>query len=82
MNYPTTPKPDLPLHSAARNAPQTPWRIGLPIRCLGRVVQWDPRRHTMSLRRDPGVAPIEFPSDDVTLPVVWERERGRLARAS
>jgi hypothetical protein len=32
----------------------------------------------MSLRRDPGIAPGEFPADDVALPVVWERGRGLL----
>lgn len=69
------------VHGAAGNASQTQWRIGLSIRYLGRDVQWDPRPHTMSLRRDPGVAPGEFPADDVALPVVWERERGLLARA-
>jgi ectoine hydroxylase-related dioxygenase (phytanoyl-CoA dioxygenase family) len=71
----------LTVHGAAGNASQTQWRIGLSIRYLGADVQWDPRPHTMSLRRNPDVAPGEFPADDVALPVVWESGRGLLACA-
>jgi len=72
----------LTVHGAAGNASQTQWRIGLSIRYLGNDVQWDPRPHTMSLRREPGVAPGAFPADDVALPPVWERGRGLLALAA
>lgn len=63
----------LTVHGAAGNASTTQTRIGLSIRFLGQDVQWDPRPHTMALRRDPGVAPGAFPADDVALPIVWER---------
>jgi len=72
----------LTVHGAAGNASQTQWRVGLSIRYLGADVQWDPRPHTMKLRRDPSVSPGEFPADDVALPIVWERKRGLLARAA
>lgn len=69
----------LTVHGAAGNASTTQMRIGLSIRYLGADVRWDPRPHTMKLRRDPGVPPGDFPADDVALPPVWERERGLLA---
>ena len=69
----------LTVHGAAGNQSTTQTRVGLSVRYLGADVRWDPRPHTMALRRDPGVAPGAFPADDVALPVVWERERGLLA---
>jgi ectoine hydroxylase-related dioxygenase (phytanoyl-CoA dioxygenase family) len=69
----------LTVHGAAGNASATQMRIGLSIRYLGRDVRWDPRPHTMSLRRDPGVAPGEFPADDVALPIVWREGHGLVA---
>lgn len=69
----------LTVHGAAGNASPTQWRIGLSIRYLGTDVRWDPRPHTMALRRDPGVAPGAYPADDLALPPVWERGRGLLA---
>ncbi|MEO8523633.1 MAG: phytanoyl-CoA dioxygenase family protein [Caldimonas sp.] len=69
----------LTVHGAAGNASATQWRMGLSIRFLGQDVRWDPRPHTMKLRRDPGVARGEFPKDDVALPIVWERSRGLTA---
>lgn len=69
----------LTVHGAGGNTSSTQWRVGLSIRYLGRDVRWDPRPHTMALRRDPGVAPGAYPADDVALPVVWDRERGLLA---
>lgn len=69
----------LTVHGAAGNASATQWRIGLSIRYLGNDVRWDPRPHTMKLRRDPGVQPGQFPADDVALPVIWERGRGLTA---
>lgn len=71
----------LTVHGAAGNGSATQTRIGLSIRYLGADVRWDPRPHTMALRRDPGIAPGAFPADDVALPVVWERERGLIAGA-
>ncbi len=71
----------LTVHGAGGNASTTQTRVGLSIRYLGADVRWDPRPHTMSLRRDPGVAPGAFPADAVALPVVWERARGLLATA-
>lgn len=72
----------LTVHGAAGNSSPSQWRIGMSIRYLGRDVQWDPRPHTMALRRDPGVAPGAFPADDLALPPVWERGRGLLAMAT
>ena len=69
----------LTVHGAAGNASPSQWRVGLSIRYLGQDVRWDPRPHTMKLRRDPGVAAGEFPADDVALPIVWERARGLTA---
>lgn len=66
----------LTVHGAAGNQSTTQMRIGLSIRYLGADVRWDPRPHTMALRRDPGVAAGAFPADDVALPIVWERGRG------
>ena len=71
----------LTVHGAAGNASATQWRVGLSIRYLGQDVRWDPRPHTMKLRRDPGVAAGAFPADDVALPIVWERARGLTAMA-
>jgi hypothetical protein len=71
----------LTVHGAAGNSSATQSRIGLSIRYLGRDVRWDPRPHTMALRRDPGVAPGAFPADDVALPPVWNRSQGLLALA-
>lgn len=71
----------LTVHGAAGNASANQTRIGLSIRYLGNDVRWDPRPHTMALRRAPAVAPGEFPADDVALPIVWERQRGLLATA-
>jgi ectoine hydroxylase-related dioxygenase (phytanoyl-CoA dioxygenase family) len=72
----------LTVHGAAGNQSATQARIGLSIRYLGADVQWDPRPHTMNLRRDPGVAPGSYPADDVALPLVWDRRRGLLATCS
>ena len=72
----------LTVHGASGNGSATQMRIGLSIRYLGTDVRWDPRPHTMALRRDPGIAPGAFPADDVALPVVWERDRGLLASAA
>ena len=66
----------LTVHGAAGNRSTTQTRIGLSVRYLGADVRWDPRPHTMSLRRDPGVSRGAFPADDEALPVVWQRERG------
>lgn len=71
----------LTVHGASGNGSATQTRIGLSIRYLGADVRWDPRPHTMALRRDPGIAAGAFPADDVALPVVWERGRGLLAPA-
>lgn len=71
----------LTVHGAAGNSSPSQWRIGLSIRYLGRDVRWDPRPHTMALRRDPGVPPGAFPADDVALPPVWTRAQGLLAPA-
>jgi ectoine hydroxylase-related dioxygenase (phytanoyl-CoA dioxygenase family) len=71
----------LTAHGAAGNQSSTQRRIGISIRYLGPDVQWDPRPHTMKLRRDPGVAPGAYPADDAALPVVWDRSRGHLAFA-
>ena len=72
----------LTVHGATGNASATQTRIGLSIRYLGSDVRWDPRPHTMALRRDPGVAPGEFPADDVALPIVWRADQGLLATAA
>jgi ectoine hydroxylase-related dioxygenase (phytanoyl-CoA dioxygenase family) len=72
----------LTVHGAAGNASATQMRIGLSIRYLGHDVRWDPRPHTMNLRRDPGVAPGEFPADDVALPIVWREGHGLVATAA
>lgn len=72
----------LTVHGAAGNQSATQVRIGLSIRFLGADVRWDPRPHTMSLRRDPGVPTGAFPADDVALPIVWERGHGLLALRS
>lgn len=72
----------LTVHGASGNGSATQTRIGLSIRYLGTDVRWDPRPHTMALRRDPGIAPGAFPADDVALPIVWERDRGLLAPAA
>jgi len=50
----------------------------LSIRYLGKDVRWDPREHTMKLRRPPEVAPGEYPEDDVAFPTVWSRRQGFL----
>jgi len=68
----------LTVHGAAGNASSTQTRIGVSIRYLGAQVAWDPRPHTMALRRDPGVAPGAFPADDVALPIVWQQGKGLL----
>ncbi len=72
----------LTVHGAGGNQSPTQTRVGLSIRYLGTDVRWDPRPHTMALRRDPGVPAGAFPADDVALPVVWERARGHLARTA
>ncbi len=72
----------LTVHGAAGNSSQSQWRIGLSIRYLGNDVQWDPRPHTMALRRDPGVPAGAFPADDVALPPIWEQGRGLLKQAA
>lgn len=72
----------LTVHGAGGNQSPTQTRIGLSIRYLGADVRWDPRPHTMGLRRDPGVPAGAFPADDVALPIVWERARGHLARTA
>lgn len=72
----------LTVHGAGGNQSSTQTRIGLSIRYLGSDVRWDPRPHTMGLRRDPGVPAGAFPADDVALPIVWERARGHLARTA
>lgn len=69
----------LTVHGAAGNTSATQWRVGLSIRYLGRDVRWDPRPHTMTLRRAPAVAAGAYPADDDALPVVWTREKGLLA---
>lgn len=69
----------LTVHGAGGNQSASQTRIGLSIRYLGADVRWDPRPHAMGLRRDPGVPAGAFPSDDVALPIVWERARGHLA---
>jgi ectoine hydroxylase-related dioxygenase (phytanoyl-CoA dioxygenase family) len=66
------------VHGASGNRSTTQARIGLSIRYLGADVRWDPRPHTMTLRREPRVAPGAFPADDEALPIVWRD--GRLAR--
>lgn len=71
----------LTVHGAGANTSATQPRIGLSIRYAGRDVRWDPRPQAMKLRRDPGVAPGEYPDDDVALPPVWERGRGFLTPA-
>lgn len=71
----------LTVHGAGANTSATQPRVGLSIRYVGRDVQWDPRPQAMKLRRDPGVAPGEYPDDDVALPPVWERGRGFLTPA-
>jgi ectoine hydroxylase-related dioxygenase (phytanoyl-CoA dioxygenase family) len=71
----------LTVHGAGGNASAGQTRIGLSIRYLGHDVRWDPRPHTMALRRTPAVAPGDFPDDDEALPLVWERRRGLLASA-
>ena len=71
----------LTVHGAGANASATQPRVGLSIRFAGRDVRWDPRPHAMTLRRDPGVAPGEYPADDVALPPVWDREHGFLTPA-
>ncbi len=68
----------LTVHGASGNASATQTRVGLSIRYLGRDVLWDPREHTMKLRRPPEVAPGEYPADDVAFPTVWSRQRGFL----
>jgi len=68
----------LTVHGASGNASATQTRIGVSIRYLGAQVEWDPRPHTMALRRNPDVAPGAFPADDVALPVVWRRGEGLL----
>ncbi len=72
----------LTAHGASGNMSATQQRIGLSIRYLGKNVQWDPRAHTMKLRRDPAVRPGEYPADDVAFPVVWDRQRGHLLAAN
>jgi hypothetical protein len=71
----------LTVHGAGANTSTTQPRIGLSIRYAGRDVRWDPRPQAMKLRRDPGVAPGEYPDDDVALPPVWEHGRGFLTPA-
>jgi ectoine hydroxylase-related dioxygenase (phytanoyl-CoA dioxygenase family) len=71
----------LTVHGASGNASTSQTRIGLSVRYLGHDVRWDPRPHTMALRRTPAVAPGEFPADDEALPLVWERQRGLVAAA-
>ncbi|WP_017523065.1 phytanoyl-CoA dioxygenase family protein [Pusillimonas noertemannii] len=68
----------LTVHGASGNASATQTRIGLSIRYLGRDVQWDPRPHTMKLRRTPEVAQGEYPADDIAFPVIWDRRDGHL----
>lgn len=69
----------LTVHGASGNASSSQTRIGLSIRYLGQDVRWDPRPHTMALRRTPAVAVGDFPADDEALPLVWERRRGLVA---
>ncbi|MEO7243079.1 MAG: phytanoyl-CoA dioxygenase family protein [Variovorax sp.] len=69
----------LTVHGAGGNTSATQMRAGISVRYLGRDVRWDPRPHTMKLRRDPGVAQGDYPADDETLPIVWERDRGHVA---
>lgn len=71
----------LTVHGAGANTSSTQPRVGLSIRYAGTDVQWDPRPQAMKLRRDPAVAPGEYPADDVALPPVWERGRGFLTHA-
>jgi len=71
----------LTVHGASGNASATQTRIGLSIRYLGQDVQWDPRPHTMKLRRPPEVASGEYPADDIAFPVIWSRQRGLLQSA-
>ena len=68
----------LTVHGASGNASATQTRVGLSIRYLGKDVRWDPREHTMKLRRPPEVAPGEYPEDDVAFPTVWSRRQGFL----
>ena len=56
-------------------------KFGLSIRDLRDDVQRDPRPHAMALQRDPGVSVVDFPADDVALPIVREEGIG-LVRAN
>lgn len=68
----------LTVHGAAGNASTTQTRVGLSIRYLGRDVQWDPRPHTMTLRRPPEVEAGEYPADDIAFPRIWDSQHGHL----
>lgn len=68
----------LTVHGAAGNKSATQTRVGLSIRYLGPDVQWDPRPHTMTLRRPPNVEPGQYPADDIAFPRTWDSQHGLL----
>lgn len=63
----------LVVHGAGGNRSPHQRRIGLSIRYIGNDAQWAPRPKAMTLRRDPNVAPGEYPADDEAFPIAWQR---------